>query len=193
MRHFLLAEADTGISQSNVLAIVFVGIVKIALSLYIPAFAFGEEEGIRQVIHIGFHGVQGNDVFSTALLHGVYGGCNLRRIGQRTDRRTQQIKNSRQHILTLDLLPLYNVLQIDLRKQRFQISHFRGIRGTGKNQRHTAVESKIVKSVLLIAANSRVVFGKGKRMHTDLIAAPPELGQYIRGQHFGVASGHINV
>ena len=47
MRHFLLTEADTGISQSNVLAIVFVGIVKIALALDIPAFAFGEEEGIR--------------------------------------------------------------------------------------------------------------------------------------------------
>ena len=30
-------------------------------------------------------------------------------------------------------------------------------------------------------------------MHTDLIAAPSKLGQYIRGQHFGVAAGHINV
>ena len=47
VRHFLLAEADTGISQSNVLTIVFVGIVKIALALDIPAFAFGEKEGIR--------------------------------------------------------------------------------------------------------------------------------------------------
>ena len=47
MRHFLLAEADAGISQSNVLTVVFVGIVKIALALDIPAFAFGEEEGIR--------------------------------------------------------------------------------------------------------------------------------------------------
>ena len=47
VRHFLLAEADTGIPQSNVLTVVFVGIVKIALALDIPAFAFGEEEGIR--------------------------------------------------------------------------------------------------------------------------------------------------
>ena len=47
MRHFLLAEADAGVSQSNVLAVVFVGVVKIALALDIPAFAFGEEEGIR--------------------------------------------------------------------------------------------------------------------------------------------------
>ena len=47
VRHFLLAEADTGISQSNVCTVVFVGIVKIALALDIPAFAFGEEEGIR--------------------------------------------------------------------------------------------------------------------------------------------------
>ena len=47
MRHFLLAEADTGISQSNVLTVVFVGVVKIALALHIPAFAFGEEEGVR--------------------------------------------------------------------------------------------------------------------------------------------------
>ena len=30
-------------------------------------------------------------------------------------------------------------------------------------------------------------------MHTDLIAAPPELRQDVGGQHFGVASGHINV
>ena len=131
------------------------------------------------MIHIGFHGVQGNYILTAAFLHSVDGGCNLRRIGQRADRRTQQIKNRRQHIFTLDLLPFNNVLQINLGKQRFQISHFRGIRGTGKNQRHTAVESKIVKSVLLIAANSRVVFGKGKRMHTDLIAAPPELRQDV--------------
>ena len=47
MRHFLLAEADTGISQSNILTVVFVGIVKVALALDIPALAFGEEEGIR--------------------------------------------------------------------------------------------------------------------------------------------------
>ena len=83
------------------------------------------------MIHIGFHGVQGNDILTAALLHGVDGGCNLRRIGQRPDRRTQQIKNSGQYILPLDLLPLYNVLQIDLRKQRFQISHLRGVCGTG--------------------------------------------------------------
>ena len=47
VRHFLLAEADTGISQPNILTVVFVGVVKIALALDIPAFAFGEEEGIR--------------------------------------------------------------------------------------------------------------------------------------------------
>ena len=104
------------------------------------------------MIHIGFHGVQGNDILTAALLNCVDGGCNLRRIGQRADGRTQQIKNRRQHILTLDLLPLYNVLQIDLRKQRFQISHFRGIRGTGQDQRHTAVEGIVLKGVLLITA-----------------------------------------
>ena len=38
MRHFLLTEANTGISQSNVLTVVFVGIIKIALALDIPAF-----------------------------------------------------------------------------------------------------------------------------------------------------------
>ena len=116
MRHFLLTEADAGISQSNVLTVIFVGIVKIALALHVPAFALGEEEGVRQMIHIGFHGVQGNDILTAVLLHGIDGGCNLRRIGQRADRRTQQIKNRRQYILTLDLLPLYNVLQINLGK-----------------------------------------------------------------------------
>ena len=30
-------------------------------------------------------------------------------------------------------------------------------------------------------------------MHTNLIAPSSELSQYVRGQHFGVASGHINV
>ena len=145
------------------------------------------------MIHIGFHGVQGNDILTAALLHGVDGGCNLRRIGQRADGRTQQIKNRGQHILPLDLLPLYNVLQIDLGKERFQISHLRGVVGAGEDQRHTAVESKLIKSVLLVTANSGIEFGKGKRMHTDLIAAPPELRQDVRGQHFGVAAGHINV
>ena len=112
------------------------------------------------MVHIGFHGVLCNRILTAALLHGVDDGCNLRRIGQRADRRTKQVKNSGQHILTLNLLPLYNVLQINLGEQRFQISHLCGVCGTGKNQRHTAVESKLVKSVLLIAADSRVVFGK---------------------------------
>ena len=69
------------------------------------------------MIHIGFHGVQGNDILTAALLHGVDGGGNLRRIGQRSDRRTKQIKNRGQHILTLDFLPFYNVFQINLGKQ----------------------------------------------------------------------------
>ena len=30
-------------------------------------------------------------------------------------------------------------------------------------------------------------------MHTDLVAPSSELSQYVRGQHFGVAAGHINV
>ena len=30
-------------------------------------------------------------------------------------------------------------------------------------------------------------------MHTDLIAPSSKLSQYVRGQHFGVAAGHINV
>jgi len=30
-------------------------------------------------------------------------------------------------------------------------------------------------------------------MHTDLVAASSKLCQYVRGQHFGVAAGHINV
>ena len=145
------------------------------------------------MIHIGFHGVQGNDILPAALLHGIDSGGNLCRIGQRADRRTQQIKNRRQYILALDLFTLHNVLQINLGKQRFQISHLRSVCGTGKNQRHTAVESKLIKSILFISADSRVVFGKGKWMHTDLIATPSKLSQYVRGQHFGVASGHINV
>ena len=145
------------------------------------------------MIHIGFHGVQGNGILTAALLHGADGGCNLRRIGQRADGRTQQIKNSGQHILPPDLLSLYNVLQIDLGKQRFQIGHFSGVIGAGEDQRHPAVECVVVKGVLLVTANSRIEFGKGKRMHTDLIAAPPELRQDVRGQHFGVAAGHINV
>ena len=44
MRHFLLAEADAGISQSNILTIVFVGIVEIAFALDIPTLALGKQE-----------------------------------------------------------------------------------------------------------------------------------------------------
>ena len=86
VRHFLLAEANAGISQSNVLTVVFVGIVKIALALNIPAFTLGKQKRICQMIHIGFHCVQGNHIFAAAFLHGVDGSCDLRRIGQRTDR-----------------------------------------------------------------------------------------------------------
>ena len=46
------------------------------------------------MIHIGIHCVQGNHIFAAAFLHGVDGGRDLRRVGQRTDRRTQQINNS---------------------------------------------------------------------------------------------------
>ncbi len=47
VRHFFLSKADAGISQLDVLSVIFVWIVKIAFAFDIPAFAFGEEEGIR--------------------------------------------------------------------------------------------------------------------------------------------------
>ena len=47
VRHLLLAEADTGVPQPNVLTVVFIGIVKRAFALHVPAFALGKEEGIR--------------------------------------------------------------------------------------------------------------------------------------------------
>ena len=145
------------------------------------------------MIHIGFDGIQGNHIFAAALLLRIDSVRHLGRIGQRSDGRTEQIKNGGQHILPLDLLPLHNVLQVDLGKERFQIGHFSGVVGAGEDQRHTAVECVVIKGVLLVTANSRIEFGKGKRMHTNLIAAPPELRQDVRGQHFGVAAGHINV
>ena len=50
---FLLAETDAGVAQAGVLTVVFVGVLKIRLALHIIAFAFTEQEGIFQVLHVG--------------------------------------------------------------------------------------------------------------------------------------------
>ena len=54
MRHFGLTESDTRVTKSNVLAVIFVGIVKVRASLYVISFAFRKQEGIDQMVNIRF-------------------------------------------------------------------------------------------------------------------------------------------
>ena len=69
--HLLLTESDACITETNILAIVFIRIIKIVLALYVPTLALAEEKSIRQLIHIAFHGVQRSGIFAAQLLLAV--------------------------------------------------------------------------------------------------------------------------
>ena len=55
--HFLLTEADAGIPEADIFAVVLVGIVKVVFALYIPALTLAEKECIRKVIHVSPDGI----------------------------------------------------------------------------------------------------------------------------------------
>ena len=175
MRHLLLTKPDTGIAQTNVLAVVLVGILKILPPLDIIALGFAEQERILQMVDIGRDGILRNVLPSP----GTERICDFLGIRQRTDRRTQQIKEQTENILTHDLLALHNVLDIDFREQRRQIICLCGIVRTGQHQRHSAIEGIRFKCVLLIPADRRIVLCKAEGVYLYLIAAPTELGQNI--------------
>ena len=55
MSHFLLTESNTGISKAYILAVIFVGIVKITLALHIPTLAFTEKKCVVKIVDIAFY------------------------------------------------------------------------------------------------------------------------------------------
>ena len=81
--HLLLAEADAGIPQADVLTVIFVGVIEIVFPLDIPALALSKEERVRQVIHIRFHSVEGDRILAAPLLPGVDGVRHPGGVGQR--------------------------------------------------------------------------------------------------------------
>lgn len=182
MGHFLLAETDPGISQPQVLAVVFVGVIKIILPLHIPSFALAKQECVRQVIHIALDGVRCDGMFATALLFGVERIGYIGRIGQGANGGAQQVQYGVQYIGTFDLLPLDNILQVGFGEKGFQICHFCCIGGSGKHQGHTAKEGVVIKGLLLIAANGRIILCKTQRMDMNLVTAASEFGEDVRGK-----------
>ena len=73
MGHLLLAEANAGVPQAHVLAVVLVGVVKVILPLDVIPLALREEESVRQVVHVGLYRVDGHQVLPATLLGGVDG------------------------------------------------------------------------------------------------------------------------
>ena len=82
--HLLLAEADAGIPQADVLTVIFVRVIEIVFPLDIPALALSKKERVRQVIHIRFHSVGGNRILAAPLLPGVDGVRHPGGFGQRS-------------------------------------------------------------------------------------------------------------
>ena len=193
MGHFLLPEAGAGIAQADIVAVILVGVIEIVLAFYVVAAAFLKQISVRQVTDIGCDRVCGDGVLPGTLLPGVQGIGDVVRVGQRADRGTEQIQRRRQYILAFDLLALHDILQIDLGKERFQIIHLCRFVRAGKDQRHTAEESIVLKGLRLVAAHRCVVLRKTQRMDTDLIAAAAKLGEDIAGEHAGIAAGYIDI
>ena len=68
MRQFLLAEADAGVAQADVLTVVLVGVFKVGLALHVVALALAEQKGVLQVLHIRGDGVLRHAVFAIEFL-----------------------------------------------------------------------------------------------------------------------------
>ena len=114
VRQLLLAEADAGIAQTNILAVVFVGVFEVRLSLHVVALALAEQECILQVLHVSSNGVLCHAVFAIELLQRVDGIGNIGGISQGTHRGAEQIQDDGEDILALDLFAIYDVLDINL-------------------------------------------------------------------------------
>ena len=193
MGHFLLAEADAGVAQPQVLTVVLAGEIKIILPLHIEPPALPEQICVLQVVHVALHRIVGNCILSAPLLSGVQAVGNIGGIGKGADRGTQQIQDRGQHVRPLDPFALHDVFQIDLRNKRLQVLHLGGIIGSGEDEGHPAEEGEAVKGVVPVAAYRRVIFREAEGMHTDLVTSPPEFSQNIAGQHPGVAAGDVNI
>ena len=83
---FLLPEARAGLSQADVVAVIFVGIVEIVFALHVVAAALLEEIGVHQVPEIGRDRVRGHRVLPGALLPGNERVGGIVRLGQRAYR-----------------------------------------------------------------------------------------------------------
>ena len=57
VRHILLAETRSRVSQSEILALVFVWVVEIRLAAHVITFRFGKEKCVHQVIHMHSDGI----------------------------------------------------------------------------------------------------------------------------------------
>ena len=194
MRQFLLTEADTGVAQAEIVAVVLVGIVEIVLSLHVISAAFLKKIGILQMADVlGRDRVRGDGILPGTLLSGIQGVCNIVRVGQKPDRRAEQAQRRGQYVFAFDLFTLHDVLEIYLGKERFQIIHLRCVIRTGEDQRHAAVEGVIIKGLCLVATHRRVVLCKAQRVDADLVATAARLRQDVAGEHAGVAAGDIDI
>lgn len=50
----LLAEADAGVAQADILTVIFVGIFEVGFAFHVVALAFAEQEGVFQMLHVSY-------------------------------------------------------------------------------------------------------------------------------------------
>ena len=93
MGHFLLAEADAGVAQPQILTVVLAGEIKIILPLHIEPPALPEQVGVLQVVHVAPDRIVGHRISSAPLLPGVQAVGNIGGIGKGADGGTQQIQD----------------------------------------------------------------------------------------------------
>ena len=189
MTGIVLTVIETGISQTNVGVVIFIGIVEIGLALDIIPLGHPDQECVDGVVNIG--GDQCRiDFFLTHTGDGI---GHIGGIGQRTDLRCQEVQNVVQNILPLNSIALHNILDIQLGVKIGQISLFILVICHLKDSGHTAVEHVLIQRFLLVSAHVGVELTKGEGIYPDLGSTSPEFRRDIAGKHPGIAAGDIDI
>ena len=136
-----------------------------------------DEKRILQIINIGADGFIADRHTITA--EGVGQLCG---ICKRSNCRSQDVQQRRHNIVSAQIMPVFNVLQVQLPAEGCQVSGFQFVCFPAENQRQTTIGVIIHPCVIFISGVCSDVLCKGKRIYTHLVPPAPELRQNVSGQ-----------
>ena len=191
MRALVLPESQRGVAQTAVSGIVLERSVKIVVSFDIESLGLCEHEGVDEKVQ-----VFGNRNTVCLDAHdGLNGIRQLGRIREAADVAHGCCRQRIQKHVVFEAIPFGDVTKVDDLVKIREVSHL-FVRGLAQHTPGKAAEVKVfVKDGVEVSGGfaQGKEFRHGKWREPDDVAASTELGCNVRGKHFRVGAGDINV